>query len=125
MTQEKYQTNGGTLVIHNMYTSELQRLLKSNVHISKCFKGIYSSDNVPAQIGIQKFVVINTAPKHHEGIHWVVLFRVSRDVYEYFDSLGAKVDFMKKILNIDGTVEYSTAKLQSDSSESCGLFVGQ
>ena len=60
---------------------------------------------------------------YFKGIHWVALFRVEKCTYEYFDSLGSDITFMKNVLKLNGTVEYTTSQLQSDDSESCGMFV--
>ena len=119
--KKRYQRNGGTLV--KMYSDELASLINSNKHIKASFDGIFSVNNIPHSIEKKKFVIINTAPSSHDGLHWVLLLRSSQKKYEYFDSLGADLKFMKENLPIDGTVYYFASQLQSNDSKACGLFV--
>lgn len=107
-----------------MYSDQLKLLLDSNRHIKSRCKGIFSADTIPKRIAVQKFVVFNTAPKGHRGQHWVALFRIDKDTYEYFDSLGAKLDFMRSVLSVNGTVQFNETQLQGQTSDSCGIFVG-
>ena len=51
-----------------MYSYEIKKLIEEDCHLKSAFKGIYSADTIPKNIGAKKFVVFNTAPKNHKVI---------------------------------------------------------
>ena len=90
------------------------------------FMGVYSSDNLPERIESGGCLIANTDPSSASGRHWISMFKRQRredSTVEYFDPLGkrpaqgAMTDYFR-----DKSYVYNCKQLQSNDSESCGLF---
>ena len=89
------------------------------------FMGVYSSDNLPEVIKYGDCLIANMDPSSASGRHWISMFKRQREdsTVEYFDPLGkrppqgALTDYFR-----DKSYVYNCKQLQSNDSESCGLF---
>lgn len=106
-----------------MNSKELTKYIHSDGNIKRCFSGIYASDNLPQVLEVDKFIIMNTAPANHPGLHWIVIYRYDSYTLEVFDSLGCNMNFIKQNVPYkDSIVDYNDSQLQSQDSTTCGLF---
>lgn len=75
-----------------------------------------------------RIVVIKTSYFTVLFIYTLTYFNIKREAIEVFDSLGVneeKLNNIKQYFKFRGikTLEYNESKFQSETSESCGLFV--
>lgn len=122
-----FQGLGGILDPRQMQGQEiLNELFKFN-SIKQFCKGIVSIDTIPRRFKNKEFVVINTEPSSEQGQHWFCLLKVKTNQYEIFDSLGfdeQKINLFKQYVKFPNcTFKFNSTRVQSPSSQSCGLFV--
>ena len=67
-----------------MDTIVIRKLLKR----FKCFKGVYSSNNIPVFKKYPIHIIVNTDPSYKKGSHWVAITIKQNGRGEYFDSFG-------------------------------------
>jgi len=93
-------------------TDHLEKALKNY----QGFRGVYAVDKLPKipQVG---FYIANTDPSDESGEHWV-LYNVTGDVVEFFDTFARK-----PIERWPGTWIYSGKVVQSPLSAACGYHV--
>jgi hypothetical protein len=82
----------------------------------------------------QRFILVNTAPASHPGIHWVVLFKpcdgekiiifnsYGENVSTYTNQIETCLLYLSKLTNFNSQVESLTYTLQSDKSRLCGVY---
>ena len=68
-----------------MNTEQLTSILIQDPYVGTMFRGVYPIDCLPSLK--DGAYVVNTAPHHHPGLHWVALL-VKGNCIEYFDSYG-------------------------------------
>lgn len=93
--------------------------------VKSYYNGVFSINQIPNNIKIKHFVIINLSPSNEPGTHWVTLFRSGKKIYELFNSLGFQnLDLIEKYLKFGNnvTVEFNESAFQSPTSTSCGLF---
>ena len=69
------------------------------------------------------FIHFHFSPSTKPGKHWFFVHRYNEDLYEVFDSLGAREDTIKKLPKYAEDVEFLSSKVQSFTTNSCGEFV--
>lgn len=114
-----------------MNALELKQVISTNYTLDRAFVGIFSADtlkNVESKFKDKTFCIVNTDTKNNPGKHWLCITKIVSDdhdhiLYEIFDSLGKPEKFIKKYFPFKGEIEYVKTKLQSNKSNSCGLFV--
>ena len=88
--------------------------------------GVYSSYNLQERIESGDCLIANMDPSSARSRHWILTFKRRRredSTVEYFDPLGkrpaqgAMTDYFR-----DKSYVYNCKQLQSNDSESCGLF---
>jgi hypothetical protein len=108
----------------------LDRYLKQCAITKPYYAGVYAIDTVPSLSGSNKtlprFYLVNTDRAEGPGEHWIILFYVSSNFLEIFDSMGQSPQAYDKCLaaSFSGTpgliVSYTNKRLQSLSSNVCG-----
>ena len=106
----------------------------SNVYIEKivnpfsnCYKGTYSSNNLPNNLKSSNHfsIIVNLSSYNEPGTHWVAIYR--KDSYlVYFDSLGLPPivrDVELFLRNINPNYETNVFEYQCFSSAMCGFYV--
>lgn len=105
-----------------MDTILIKRLLKS----FNCFKGVYSSDNLPYDEELPLNIIVNTDPSNRPGEHWVAISINKNGKGEYFDSFGLPplVPSIKKFLysKCNNGCFYNNVQLQNIFSTTCGHY---
>ena len=103
-----------------MDSNEIEDIL----NYDKRFMGCYASNQLPSiQTPFRKSLIINTAPSHTVGEHWVALVMHKKRCF-YFDSFGLPVinldilHFLRKYKK----VTYTDVCIQSTFSDYCGKF---
>ena len=89
--------------------------------------GVFPSDKIPKTVSKGHALIVNTAPKGTEGQHWLSLYRDPDDgILEIFDSFGLPLDayplVRKWIGNKEKYIRHNIGQLQSNNSDSCGVF---
>jgi hypothetical protein len=102
---------------------ELQRILGNKTAMVVPADGFEKIEN-------GQTIVVNTAPAGTEGQHWLAFYRNPNDgALEMMDSYGQSLKsypLVKKTLVNNSSngekIKYITGRLQSDNSDSCGVF---
>src|SRR5215510_9738140 len=72
-----------------MYSSQIDRALRSDPYVSPHFIGVFPSDQLPNRIrSFPCSLVANTDPSSKKGEHWVCFYFDPKGSAEYFDSYG-------------------------------------
>ena len=58
-----------------------------------------------------------------QGHHWFIVYRVSEEIVEVFDSLGCDLAFLKRVMKLPRVYEYDITPVQCSGSSLCGPFV--
>ena len=101
-------------------------LIKKLLKTFKCFKGVYSSDNIPQFTNFPIHIIVNTDPSYKKGEHWVAISINENGFGEYFDSFGLPplkkdlFNFMTK--NCKNSWIYNKLCLQNVTSTTCGHY---
>ena len=89
------------------------------------FLGTFPSDEhcLPKILNYPACFISNLDPHWEKGSHWCAIIIINEENAEYFDSFGLPplIESHIKLLNRYNYV-YSTKKLQSFKSETCGLY---
>lgn len=112
-----------------MNNFEIEHCLRSDIHTSGIFKGVYSCDTLPRYVSDNACLYIsNTDPSTAAGSHWV-LFYFDHQNAVFFDSYGRKPEFYsphfsKFLENNVSAKNYktNTYELQSLISSACGQY---
>lgn len=86
---------------------------------------VCSLDEIPTQLKIRQFVVVNLSTKIEPGTHWIVIFRSAKYVYEIFNSLGfSNLDILEPYFRPTVRVDviYNEQQFQSNTSTNCGFY---
>jgi hypothetical protein len=109
-----------------MYTSQLDAILRSDPIIRPQFGGVFASDTLPKKVQEGKRLFIaNTDPAHKPGTHWIAFYFSPSGVCNYFDSYGREpllktfISFMQH--NADSWI-YNSTPLQHPGSVVCGQY---
>jgi hypothetical protein len=108
-----------------MDSRKISLILNGNNLTKKCFKGVFSSNNIPKLFSSQHSYpfgfIANTDRAGERGTHWVAFFVPNNRIIEYFDSLAMVPNpEIKKFLNLFPTVRENSKKVQSFLETSCG-----
>ena len=72
-----------------LYTDDLRRILSSDRHTRKSFRGVYASDELPLHASsTSSLYVCNTDPSTESGEHWIAIYVDVKKRGEFFDSAG-------------------------------------
>jgi hypothetical protein len=109
-----------------MNSIQINNILKSNRKSSRCFKGVFASNNIEVKDD-EKFpiaIVANTDKMGEKGTHWVAFFIKNKNNIEYFDSFAEKPNNdIEKFLGKFENVKVNSKKIQSYFDISCGPYV--
>lgn len=119
-----------------MNSYQLVNYFSSSLATKPYFWGVFSSNNVKLpeyNKETQYFIVINTSPSFHKGIHWISIFKPYNGRCIFIDSLGASpcnygstiVQTLNHMtMNTEFNEEYECVAfgLQSVTSNLCGLY---
>lgn len=119
-----------------MNSKQLTDFFESCSFTQSYFCGVFSSDNIRLPTynnETQYFIVINTAPSNHAGIHWISIFKPHNGRCIFIDSLGnlpiaygSFIDeaFKKIILRTQFEGEFDSVPypLQISTSNLCGVY---
>ena len=83
--------------------------------------GVFAKDEkIPHEPNLTGDIyLLNTAPSHHPGEHWCVLFR-QNNVCEIFDSYGHPPSFYNLHIPASKEIVYNPYQLQGPLSRTCG-----
>ena len=102
-----------------MNTSQLERILQTDVMTSDMYRGVYAMDTLPElQHGSY---IINTDDADEPGEHWLAVFNDNGDV-EYFDSFGRAPWYERLKLFLGTEYKYNATPLQLLFSNACGFY---
>ncbi len=109
-----------------MNSIEIAKILKSDSMVSKCFLGVYASDQLPRRrVTAPCALVANTDPITKSGQHWVA-FHVSNDRQgTYFDSYGKPpaVNIFEEFLDKNcHEWTFNKKRIQGNFSSTCGQY---
>ncbi len=114
-----------------MNTEQLRCIISCDRVLSHRVSGVYASDNLPGRILLRTLpegIVANSDSLNGRGKHWLALFVTRGKEGEFFCSFGYPIEhysshFKDYFTNLGiGRVTSNKAKLQSDSSNSCGYY---
>jgi hypothetical protein len=106
-----------------MNSHQIENILKNNCHTKKYFKGVFSSNNIPAYDKYPYTLVANTDKKGTVGEHWVSIFVKNNKQIEYFDSLGEEPNSdISKYLSHFENIKKNRYEIQSPFSDACGYY---
>lgn len=104
--------------------------VNQSLMLDNCIRHIYSgiiSSNELSHVknAYQSLYIVNTDPAYLPGSHWIAIYSDGENC-ELFDSLGNNPnrygEYFSRFMNQYKKFTYSTAKLQSDDSNKCGIF---
>jgi len=104
---------------------EFQCYLKKIPFVSKYYKTVCSINEIPINIKVREFIIVNLSLSHEPGTHWIVIIRSHRQLYEVFNSLGFEnlnelTNFFK--IRTQAEIVYNETGMQLKDSSTCGLF---
>jgi hypothetical protein len=100
--------------------------IKQELQCLKCFRGVFSLDQLPSLNKYPAGIIVNTDPSNKPGEHWVAIYIDKKGVGFYFDSFGMKplqksiVLFMQA--NCPNGWDYNNVTFQSANALSCGAY---
>lgn len=108
-----------------MISSEFYEIFQN--HFTSHFQGCYGSNNIPKNIKLYNFCIVNNRPIEEEGEHWLCLYRDSKVTLECFDSLGidsSKKEFLQKTFEHSRIkqIDFNTSAVQRHDTTTCGQF---
>jgi hypothetical protein len=98
------------------------------LHIPSCaelFLGVFAANQVQETLHkapVRSFCFANTDHSSERGSHWYVIFKISRTVYETFDSLGQTRETAEERVGAVGLCYFNISRVQAEESKSCGKF---
>lgn len=120
-----------------MNTLEIIKTIKS-LRVGNPFKGVYAGDRASEIKCLMKkepcFAIINVAPAHHPGLHWVLLFKPpNKRKMVFFDSFALSpaqynsnvvraVEHFSSFTHFPGKFYSLKRAIQADDSTLCGLY---
>jgi hypothetical protein len=107
-----------------MNSLEIANILNSNSLTAKCFKGVYSANNIPYFNEVPHGIVVNTDKLGEPGTHWVAIYVKDKNSVEYFDSFAQPPNkFIENYLKKFQYLKINKTKIQSIFDTSCGSHV--
>ena len=94
--------------------------------IQRIYRGVISSNELyKIDKSVRSLYIVNTDPNYLPGSHWICIYSQG-EICEIFDSLGNNpkeytIHFTTFIQEYEKCT-YSTVKLQSDTSNVCGIY---
>jgi uncharacterized protein YutD len=109
-----------------MQASEFKKYFENFQSIKTHFLGVFSIDTLPKQFKESDFCVCNTSQSNTVGEHWFTVFKLNKNSYEIFDSLGVtqhKLNLYKQNFEISmKQLTFNVSAVQDKNSISCGYF---
>ena len=90
------------------------------------FRGVYSLDDIPRNIKVREFVVVNLSKKHEPGTHWFCIVRSHFKLYEIFNSLGfSNLTIVTPYIRAGSGADlvFNHRPYQLATTATCGYFV--
>lgn len=109
-------------MLTQLYTSQVDELLKDIPHYKGCFPNDYIKRRKPTK---HEYFVLNLQNSNQGGSHWVALInRPDSEYIEYYDSFGLPpteevLTYMKRS---GKKVIYNSNQIQDMKSNACGYF---
>lgn len=107
-----------------MYSSTIDRVLKTDVETKNIYLGCFSFDERPSITKYPSCFVINTQPRSKGGEHWLAIYFDNNENCYFFDSFGNKPSFYRLqnyILTYSKQWTYNTKQLQGFEPH-CGIY---
>ena len=109
-----------------MNTHQITKVLASDNYTNPSFRGVFSRDHfISEQILYPGLYICNTDNSDSPGEHWVLIYFISPDYCEYFDSYGLPPwhkDLLQKLSMNAALTSYSNTPLQGLSTTVCGQY---
>lgn len=110
--------------INGLTNYELEKFCKKIV--GKHFLGVFPSDAFPNKFNNEKnsSIIFNLSKSNEKGTHFVAILKKNGKIY-YFDSFGEKCtnkNILKNLKINTNIIYYNTKKIQSITSNFCGLY---
>lgn len=110
-----------------MNSTQLHRILSTNVHTQKNFLGVFASDQLPIRIRRYPVCFIaNVDPASEHGSHWLAFYLYSSQHLEFFDSFGRAPSYFQgpiwNYIRRFPCVKFNEMTLQSNVSAVCGQY---
>lgn len=113
-----------------MYSSQLKKLIDSDIQMKRVFCGIFPCDKLPKlNTSTDCALIINSGEAKTKGEHWLlVYYRKKTKTLIWFDSLGNPPNFynpkiLQWIKSNNVKIEINKKVIQSPYSYLCGIFV--
>lgn len=108
-----------------MIGEEISTRCEEDFILKQFFGGVIGLEKLKSIKKLSKcvFFITNVDKSSKIGSHWFTVFRIARNHYELFDSLGVSEAIAKDRLGKNaGTCFFNTARFQAPDSKSCGKF---
>ena len=106
-----------------MYASKIYTIAKRDGRLKKCFYGVLAANEIPKNFPVKHGAIINCCPRGLPGIHWVCIFKINKNLIEFYDPLGKTPEHYKltnKLFKIAPKINYSSMRVQNRASNVCG-----
>jgi hypothetical protein len=70
------------------YETGLEEALQKDEYTKGLYIGVLSRDELPSKVKYPACFIINTAPRSHEGEHWLAFYYDEKGHADFFDSYG-------------------------------------
>ena len=105
---------------------DINQYLILDQFVKQIYRGVISSNELfKIDKSVKSLYIVNTDPNYLPGSHWICIYSQG-EICEIFDSLGNNPkEYSKHFTNLMQEYEkciYSTVKLQSVSSNLCGIY---
>lgn len=107
---------------YRLNSNELALYMLKDPYIRQFYGGVLAIDELELLVLKPKIYIVNTDPRSESGEHWFCIFLI--DTPEHFDSSGFKPrPNVEEYLIVHGPeYMYNNVRVQSYTSETCGLF---
>ena len=107
----------------NLSTVDITRTLNADSKTRNVFLCCTPCDAIPYSDKFPYAIVVNTDTSRGPGKHWVVIYAVSPNVVEYFDSFAASpIPQIARYLDGFRTVLRNPKQIQGNDSYVCGCY---
>ena len=112
-------------VVDGLRSSDFHSYFSKGPTLLEHWQGVKSIDQIPRNLKLRKFVIVNLSPSGHPGSHWIVLCRSEKNQLELFNSLGTRnLSSIRNYLNFNFkcSISYNNSPVQLPTTTSCGLY---
>jgi len=112
-------------IVQPLSTSDFEPYFKNIPDLLVHWAGTKALDEIPKQLKVKSFIIVNTSVKEKKDGHWIVLSRPYLGEIEVFNSLGFEsLATIKPHLQFPfkSNIIYNNSSVQMPTTSSCGLY---